>query len=37
LLGLLHRFQVALYGRRVDKIVRQKLNPTTTTRGGLGH
>jgi hypothetical protein len=32
-----HRFQVARYYRRVDKIVCQKLESTTTTRDGLGH
>jgi hypothetical protein len=29
--------QVACYCCWVDKIVRQKLDSTTTTRGGLGH
>jgi hypothetical protein len=28
---------VTRYCRRVDEIVRQKLDPTTTSRGGLGH
>jgi hypothetical protein len=28
---------VAHYGRRVDEIVCQKFDPTTTTRGGPGH
>jgi hypothetical protein len=37
LLGLAHRFQVTSYRRRVDKVVRQKFNPTTTTRGGSRH
>jgi hypothetical protein len=37
LLGPPHRLQVALYYRRVDKIVCQKLEFTTTSRGGLGH
>jgi hypothetical protein len=37
LLGPPHRLQVARYCRRVDKIVCQKLESTTTSRGGLGH
>jgi hypothetical protein len=37
LLGPPHRLQVARYYRWVNKIVRQKLDSTTTTRGGLGH
>jgi hypothetical protein len=32
-----HHLQVACHCRRVDKIVRQKLESTTTSRGGLGH
>jgi hypothetical protein len=37
LLGLAHRFQVSCYRRRVDKVVCQEFNPTTTTRGGSRH
>jgi hypothetical protein len=37
LLGLAHRLQVTRYCRRVDKVVRQELDPTTTTRGGPRH
>jgi hypothetical protein len=37
LLGPAHRLQVTRYRRRVDEIVRQKFDPTTTTRGSLGH
>jgi hypothetical protein len=37
LLGLAHRFQVPCYRSRVDKVVWQELNPTTTTRGGSRH
>jgi hypothetical protein len=37
LLGPAHRLQVARYSRWVDEIVHQKLDPTTTSRGGLGH
>jgi hypothetical protein len=32
-----HRFQVHCYRRRVDKVVCQEHNPTTTTRGGSRH
>jgi hypothetical protein len=35
--GPAHRLQVARYHRWVDEIVRQKLDPTTTSRGGPGH
>jgi hypothetical protein len=35
LLGPPHRLQVARYCRRVDNINRQKLESTTTSRGGL--
>jgi hypothetical protein len=34
LLGPAHRLQVTRYCRRVDEVVRQKFDPTTTTRGG---
>jgi hypothetical protein len=37
LLGPTHRLQVACHYRRVNKIIRQKLESTTTSRGGLGH
>jgi hypothetical protein len=37
LLGLAHHFQVACYYCWVDEIVRQKLDPTTTSCGGPGH
>jgi hypothetical protein len=37
LLGLAHRFHVTSYHRRVDKVVCQEFNPTTTTRGGSRH
>jgi hypothetical protein len=37
LLGPAHRLQVARYNRRVDEIVRHKLDPTTTSRGHPGH
>jgi hypothetical protein len=37
LLGLAHRFQVPSHRRRVDKIIRQQLDPATTTRRGSGH
>jgi hypothetical protein len=37
LLGPAHRLQVARYRYRVGEIVRQKLDPTTTSRGGPGH
>jgi hypothetical protein len=37
LLSLAHRLQVTCYRRRVDKVVCQELNPTTTTRGGSRH
>jgi hypothetical protein len=37
LLGLAHRLQVASYRRRVDEIICQQLNSTTTTRGGSRH
>jgi hypothetical protein len=37
LLGPPHRRLVARYYRRVDKIVRQKLESTTASHGGLGH
>jgi hypothetical protein len=37
LLGLVHRLQVTCYRRRVDKVVCQDFNPTTTTRGGSRH
>jgi hypothetical protein len=37
LLGLAHRFQVTCYCRRVDEVVCQEFNPTTTTRGGSRH
>jgi hypothetical protein len=36
LLGPAHRLQVARDHRWVDEIVRQKLDSTTTSRGGLG-
>jgi hypothetical protein len=37
LLGLAHRLQVTSYRRRVDRLICQQLNPTTTTRGGSRH
>jgi hypothetical protein len=37
LLGLAHRLQVPRYRSRVDKVVCQELNTTTTTRGGSRH
>jgi hypothetical protein len=37
LLGLAHRPQVPSYRRRVDKIIRQQLDPATITRRGSGH
>jgi hypothetical protein len=37
LLGPVHCLQVTCYCRWVDEITRQKLDPTTTSRGGLGH
>jgi hypothetical protein len=37
LLGLAHRLQVPSHRCRVDKIVRQQLEPATTTHHGFGH
>jgi hypothetical protein len=37
LFGLAHRLQVVSYRLRVDKVIRQQLNPTTTTRGDSRH
>jgi hypothetical protein len=37
LLGLAHRLQGTRYCRRVDEVIRQKFDPTTTTRGGPRH
>jgi hypothetical protein len=37
LLGPAHRLQVTRYCCWVDQIVRQKLDPTTTSCGGPGH
>jgi hypothetical protein len=37
LLGPVYCLQVTRYCRRVDEIIRQKLDPTTTSRGGPGH
>jgi hypothetical protein len=37
LLGLAHRLQVTRYYRRVDKVIRQKFDLTTTNRGGPRH
>jgi hypothetical protein len=37
LLGLVHRLQVTRYCIRVDEIVCQKFNPTTTHCGGSRH
>jgi hypothetical protein len=37
LLGPSHRLQVACHCHQVNKIIRQKLESTTTSRGGLGH
>jgi hypothetical protein len=36
LFGLAHRLQVTSHRRRVDKVICQQLNPTTT-RGGSRH
>jgi hypothetical protein len=37
LLALAHCLQVTRHGRRIDEVVRQEFNPTTTTRGGSRH
>jgi hypothetical protein len=37
LLDLAHHLHVTCYRRRVDKVVCQEFNPTTTTRGGSRH
>jgi hypothetical protein len=37
LLGPVHCLQVTRHCHRVDEIIRQKLDPTTTSRGGPGH
>jgi hypothetical protein len=37
LLGLVRRLQVTRHRRRVNEVVRQEFDPTTTTCGGPGH
>jgi hypothetical protein len=37
LLVLAHRLQVRSYRRRVNKFIRQQLDPATTTRRGFGN
>jgi hypothetical protein len=37
LLGLADRLQMPSYRCRIDQVIRQQLDPATTTRGGFGH